>query len=266
MKDYFQWYQDARQNITAGTNPWQDYDYLVFRCLEHDQKCGGAADRLQPVPFVLQVGSKLNRLVFYKWEVPAPLDESLVPPADGLDWRWPPHANLANYSFPPQLSLSRSTVSHLLGISNVGDVSTSKPKLDYTWRGAPQIATFRFQSTNHGRPEYNAMRISSSSNETEEASFTDIFRDCWNSVFVPSPPVQRQIDSVMAGFGIQRDEYHAIHIRSQYHQVLKRGKLEKQPPMWSIVCTTTCATNDSRPCKLLTLPFLWPRTVAQQLA
>jgi hypothetical protein len=44
MKDYFQWHQRACKNITAGTNKWQDYDYLLFQCLEHDKKYEAAAD------------------------------------------------------------------------------------------------------------------------------------------------------------------------------------------------------------------------------
>ena len=87
MKDYFAWHQEARHNITTGLNSWQDYDYLVYRCLEVDPICGGAADRLRPLPFVILLAQKLKRLVFYKWERPAALEEFLVPPVDGLDWR-----------------------------------------------------------------------------------------------------------------------------------------------------------------------------------
>ena len=203
MKDYFQWHQDARRNLTADNV--NDYDYLVFRCLEDDRKCGGAADRLKPLPFLLLVGSKLKRLVFYRWERPAPLEEYLVPPLDGLDWRWPPHPSLANYEFPPRTDLDKMSIRAMFGLVESTDRWPRHRKL-------PKIATFYFQSTNHGMTEYNQMR----SNNATEFNYMEIFRDCWDSAFIPSPAVQKLIDTRMSQFQLITDQYHAIHVRSQY--------------------------------------------------
>lgn len=53
--------------------------------------------------------------------------------------------------------------------------------------------------------------------EDVEESFEDVFRDCWYSTFLPTEPIQERIAEEMVTLGLRRNQYQALHIRSQYH-------------------------------------------------
>lgn len=62
-----------------------------MQCLDFmDDHCGGTADRLKPFVLLLREAHKSKRLLFIHWNRPARLEEFLVPPRGGLDWRAPP--------------------------------------------------------------------------------------------------------------------------------------------------------------------------------
>lgn len=224
MKEYFQWHQDALRKIRdPNGNSWQNYSYMVVRCLEIDVKCGGGADRLMPLPFMLLLAHRTNRLLFFSWERPAALEEFLVPPPDGLNWTWPPHPAIGdpnnNFHF-----------------SNAPDIRTEDVAMEYLGIGIPALSerkqspldsrpviSVRYQSHNHGRVIYDVMR---SNNETE-APFIEVFRDCWYSVFAPSPPVQKLIDWRMQQLRLKPNQYHAIHIRSRYNKQLRNDQIRR---------------------------------------
>ena len=87
MTQYFAWHKESLQRLNEDHSQWKDYRYLVLRCLQMDHKCGGASDRLQSIPMVLQIAAKHERLLFIEWEKPAPLTEFLVPVE--IDWSIP---------------------------------------------------------------------------------------------------------------------------------------------------------------------------------
>jgi hypothetical protein len=87
MKEYFGWHRAERGRLTRGN--WETRRYLVLRCLEDDAECGGASDRLGPLPYLLMLAHRARRLLFIHWSRPAPLEEFLVPPAGGMDWTVP---------------------------------------------------------------------------------------------------------------------------------------------------------------------------------
>jgi hypothetical protein len=86
MKEYFYFHQQLRALLNE-TN-WQEQRYFVARCLDTDDVCGGASDRLHSIPALLLIASTTKRLLLIKWSRPAALEEFLVPPDGGLDWRW----------------------------------------------------------------------------------------------------------------------------------------------------------------------------------
>lgn len=87
MNDYFAWHREARAKLTEDN--WQSYRYLVLRCLGTDERCGGASDRLQSFLLGILFASLGERILLIHWERPAALEEFLVPPQVGLDWRMP---------------------------------------------------------------------------------------------------------------------------------------------------------------------------------
>jgi hypothetical protein len=67
------------------------------------------------------------------------------------------------------------------------------------------------QSHDHGLHFYNQHR------ETEnEAGFDEVFRDVWNVLFTPAPPVQALIDENMKELSLVPGQYIAVHVRSMY--------------------------------------------------
>ncbi|KAL7561887.1 hypothetical protein ACA910_014262 [Epithemia clementina (nom. ined.)] len=221
MKAYFEWHQNVVGNLTSDN--WHQNDYLVVRCLEVDDKCGGTADRLKPLPFLLIAAAKLRRLIFFKWEKPAALEEFLLPPNQGLDWRWPPHPALANYTLSetPEIASNYDLFSRIgyFGLDDDGN-PTKIRRNDAPPPPLPTIASIRPLLGGHGINQYNSLR---NNNETER-SYDEVFRDCWYSVFVPSPPVQELIDQSMKDLDLQKDQYHGIHIRALYHSMTGPGR------------------------------------------
>jgi hypothetical protein len=87
--EYFAWHKQER--LTINESNWKDHRFLVMQCLGFmDTQCGGTADRLKPFLMLLREAHKSKRLLFIHWNRPARLEEFLVPPRGGMDWRAPP--------------------------------------------------------------------------------------------------------------------------------------------------------------------------------
>jgi hypothetical protein len=116
MKQYFHWHRYQRLTNVNPQN-WRKLDYLVLRCMKMDIKCGDVSVRLKPLPSLLLVAFLSKRLLMIVWDKPAPLEEFLLPPVGGLDWRAPswliPHIA---YTMYPRANLN--TVLHIFN-SNI---------------------------------------------------------------------------------------------------------------------------------------------------
>lgn len=87
MKDYFAWHAQEISLLTAEN--YQSQRFLVLRCLATDQTCGGASDRLKPLPILIKLAAQSKRLFFIYWSRPCLLEEFLVPVPGGLNWTVP---------------------------------------------------------------------------------------------------------------------------------------------------------------------------------
>lgn len=97
LKHYLTWHRykvnQIFHNKKEGENiDWQSERWLVMQCLAHQdkQKCGGTADRLKPMPTLLRIAYRTRRILLIRWTRPGMLEEFLVPPKGGIDWRIPP--------------------------------------------------------------------------------------------------------------------------------------------------------------------------------
>ena len=92
IKSYASWHRQQRRLFFEAkrNNSLSSYDirFLISRCLKYD-KCGGASDRLQDMPYNLMIANETNRVLLVKWEKPLPLERFLVPPEGGIDWTVP---------------------------------------------------------------------------------------------------------------------------------------------------------------------------------
>jgi hypothetical protein len=88
-KHYVAWHIEQRARfLDAKRNNSSSADgvkFLIYRCLKFD-RCGGASDRLQDLPYKVMVANQTNRVLLVIWEKPVQLETFLVPPEDGIDW------------------------------------------------------------------------------------------------------------------------------------------------------------------------------------
>ena len=191
MKDYFAWHKQVRQGLNE--NNWEEYHYLLQRCVQSDKKCSGAADRLKAIPSVILMASQARprRLLFIAWTRPAPLEEFLVPPATGgLDWRLP--AWLA-----PKLDLERRGPKFWLDQDTVAQWPTIPDPI-------VRIKNLR------GTEYYNQFR------QEEEATFDQVYRDVWSVVFEPTPIVTALTRQAQGELSLRPGQYVAAHARTLY--------------------------------------------------
>ena len=87
VKEYVKFHNEQRTKyITAKRNniTSTDVKFLISRCLTND-KCGGASDRLQDMPYNMMLANRTNRVLLVRWEKPSMLEHYLIPPSHHHD-------------------------------------------------------------------------------------------------------------------------------------------------------------------------------------
>jgi hypothetical protein len=145
-----------------------------------------------------------KRLLFIQWTRPAALQEFLVPPRGGMNWTIPSWLDaVLDYRSPPI------------------------QKFDPLKQSDKRVVAVKDQSHDHGYHFYtqqaraaatteNNNTIYNIEKEEEEANFDKVFRDVWNVLFTPAPPVQALIDQNMKELSLVPGQYVAVHVRSKY--------------------------------------------------
>ena len=185
INEYLEWHREQRSKINNET--WSNYKYLILRCLQQDKgTCGGASDRLVMTPYLVWRASQTRRLLFIMWEQPA-LEEFLVPPKGGLDWRIP-------YILEEMLPFSQHPIIWIgqLATLSPGD---SRRCLDII---NPRL---KLEGIPRGR---------------EPKTFDDIYRSIWDKIFIPTAPVKNLIHMSMDKFGLTPGDYVAAHVRALF--------------------------------------------------
>jgi hypothetical protein len=192
MKNYFGWHKKQLSFLNESRN-LTEHRILVMRCLQIEDFCGGTADRLRPVPLALRLAHKYNRLLFIKWERPAPLEEFLHPPEGGLDWRMPEWLDKkVRFRRYPYIVKTQSMDRILRERKNMFMVD------------------MRYQSADQGNTYYNENR------EENEPSYETVYSDVWRILFEPAPAVRSLIQQYTTNLGLNGVDYTSLHIRSMY--------------------------------------------------
>jgi hypothetical protein len=192
LQDYVIWHNQVRSTLNAEN--YSRHRFLVMKCLACDDRCGGTADRLLPIPLMLFVAHQTKRLLLIYWERPVPLEEFLSPTL--LDWRLP--------------SFLQSQM-HCIDTSVLGTVDLIVEHA----HSKERIVSTRCQSANYGAQYYNEQRILRNASETP---FNFIFRDVWRSVFQPSPIIRSLLEDALEKLHLFPNEYAAAHLRGLYGQ------------------------------------------------
>jgi hypothetical protein len=186
MEDYFEWHSKTVSKLNESN--YQDQKYFLLRCLNIDNKCGGASDRLQTIPAMVLAAYRMQRLLFIKWERPYPLEEFLSP--GGLNWTLPTWLD-QTFTYQPRLEI------------------VNEVHLRHAEQSGKQLIQARFQAADYGASYYNNYR-------PDGPLFDDVFHDCWERLFKPSPAVASLVVESMSKLGLTPGEYSAVHIRSKY--------------------------------------------------
>ena len=195
MKEYFVWHREQRQLLDQSKN-WEAYKFLIMRCL-HGDRCGGTSDRLHKIPLVIRLAAEGKRLLFIKWEDrPARLEEFLLPPSGGLDWRVPAWLD-DKLKFKKDAYINNENFYN--GILE-RYVTNQETMVDV-------MATF---GKPHGQQYYDKKL------KRGEPNFEQVFRDVWMSVFQPVPPIQTLIDEAFTNLGLSVGNYTSVHVRSRF--------------------------------------------------
>lgn len=210
MKDYFRWHRWKRSTWKDPTNDntedWRESErWLISQCLmsQDKRKCGGTADRLKPIPTLLRTAYENKRVFLIRWTRPAPLEEFLLPPAGGFDWRIPP------------------ALDEFIEDKRKGKrLATKRLILEYAANGLSLVRA-RYQT---GTPDksYNELVFDTNSTELgtrdnqEQFGFEPLFSRVWSVLFTPSPPIQEILQSRLSSLGLVPNEYVASHLRALY--------------------------------------------------
>jgi hypothetical protein len=191
LVEYSRWHAEQRASLNA-TN-WKNKKYFIMHCSQ-DKACGGASDRLQHVPLAMRIASQYNRILLIHWERPYALEEFLLPPTDGIDWRVPDYMFLAT-PVCAEIQVTRKRTHASLNRNG----------------GRQVVVCIQDQHWDHGEIGYNEI-----AKEKNETSFNDIYRDLWNLVFQPSPPVQKLLEEKLKGLDLRPAAYITTHVRALY--------------------------------------------------
>ena len=190
MIDYFQWHRETREQLTVAN--WNQTKYLVMSCRKNADSCGGISDRLKTLPFVVLLAARHRRLLLIKWSRPKPLEDFLVPPPGGVDWRMPPFLWRVVRKMEADTSYGVDDLNRKLYIKS-DDV----------------LIFAKLQSAGAGEELYAQQPDSFS---TYEGVFHGLFR----TLFTPVPRLQTTIDDTMNEQGLVPNQYVAVHLRNMY--------------------------------------------------
>jgi hypothetical protein len=193
MTNYFRFHKERVRRWNDNTYTLDpNTKYLYVTCLKDYHKCGGTADRLLSLPFLVKVAAQTKRVLLIQWAKPAALEEFLLPPVNGLDWRVPATKEAA--------------------LRNVGEkAGTQDTILEMAQDQSIQVVQVKFQSHDHGSLYYDSIRESN-----EERDFKHIFHSLWRVLFTPSSALAQKIQETMDQIGLIPDQYSSAHLRALY--------------------------------------------------
>jgi hypothetical protein len=212
MQRYFVWHRSERSKLTPEN--WQTKRYLILRCLREEGPCGGAADRLGPLPYLLMLANRTKRLLFIHWTHPAPLEAFLVPPPGGMNWTLPGAVNFTNWT-----TVNWRTPRHNRQIINqnlphivLEPWNEHEASTDHV---VVEARLFSYFGSFHDRPALNVY------NEDQdlaagESTFEQVYAEVWRVLFEPSLPVKARIEKAQESLGLSPGGYVSTHIRAQY--------------------------------------------------
>lgn len=201
MEEFFENQPIPTHNDTLAD---QNEKFLVMTCHVFKggaqlEACGGLSDRMMLFPYYIWLAHKTGRKFLIKYSKPHPLEEFLVPPEGGLDWRLPDEyceeewKAYANRSFAEFRNQRRMVWHHHI----------NKPPYNTT--------RFIFANTNLASRAIGDTFLVETGLRTE-----DIWPGVFRRMFKPSKAVGELIETLARESGLVPGEYAGAHIRARF--------------------------------------------------
>lgn len=177
--------------------------FIVMTCYRFEQtqeeKCGGITDRMTLLPYYLWLAKKTGRKLLIKYFKPSPLENYLVPPQDGFDWRLPDGyfenelEAYANRTFQEFRDMRRMVWHEHI---------EKEP-----WNSSRVV----FVNNNLAFPPI-LKRFTKLTGMVREEVWPGIFR----RLFEPSPAVAKIVTSIVKQHGLVPGQYAGAHVRAKH--------------------------------------------------
>jgi len=203
LKEYVVWHKYQRRNNLYSRKT----KYLTVACI-NTGICGGISDRLRPIPYFLLLAHKTNRVLFIKWQK-YQLEDFLLPPVGGLDWRLPEDIDIGEKYDATTLELSPifENPKHPLNKKKNLVVRANRD----LYRMLVKKEYFVTEDRPHGT-----------------------FGDVWRVLFDPVPPLKAQIKKTMKSLKLTPKKYVSAHYRSRDRTFRsKHTAAEELEALWS---------------------------------
>mmetsp|Transcript_22196 Transcript_22196/g.32767 ORF Transcript_22196/g.32767 Transcript_22196/m.32767 type:complete len:453 (+) Transcript_22196:119-1477(+) len=206
VKEYFDWHEDQRKLINE-TN-WKDFKYFVVQCVREDNHCGGASDRLKPLPFFLLMAYRYKRIFLIWWTRPFPLEEFLVP-------------NAINWTVPEYLPLNVPHKNGKLMLHSNSILAWSKSN--------EIIVRSKLQSFEGGQLTYENIT---------DSTYDQVFHDLFRLVFDPHPSIAKILREELAVSGLTPGHYAVAHYRAFYARASRKPERIMKMTLNAINCAS----------------------------
>ena len=226
---YFAWHTEQRKAMNE--NNWESFQYLILACSKKDGKCGGVADRLSPIPLILLVAARTNRIFMIQWTKPCRIEEFLVPNEGGINWSVPTWMEeKLNQRYPRSFYVRNK------------ETMIEKLKVD-----ANVVAITRIQDVHGGAVLYNALvatNITESSRAKDfiQDDYDEIYHDLFRAMFRPVAPIQNLINKKLESTGLLPGEYSVAHYRAFYAVEHDKGKVSEEDLIKRAINSVNCAS------------------------
>ncbi len=187
--EYAEWHDTMRQRGDWSKQP-------ILLVVAKDELAEGLSDRLRSLPFLLWEAYQTKRLLLIQWLRPYPLEEFILPPVGGVDWRVPTATGLRLNEPSPDVvwheyednftSIADSPYQHYRVVKTQPNRWAFLEGMDYV-----------YMSLNKTYPDEQLSRI-------------------YKLLLTPSPPVQRLLDETMQQLGLVPKQFIGVHLRARY--------------------------------------------------
>ncbi len=242
LQNYFIWHKRQTRFADSKTK------YAVLTCLPEDS-CGGLSDRLRPLPFLLMIAKRTNRVLCFHWRKNYGLEEFLQPVQGiGIDWRCPP--DIENYYDLTKKSKRQRKVKLFRFVyckygqipfapCIEGDINRMNQEKKFTEGRFVSIAMYTREPVKINLANMLVQRHSyggETSNTSEHLmpdlinwQYPEMIADIFRVMFEPVPLLAKQINATMSKLGLVENQFITAHVRARYpnSQLLKvHGSLD----------------------------------------